>query len=558
MGDDFFEQRSSNDWAAFCAALSECRQLKVLQLVRHHWSECAFEHWRMLCEVFSKIPLKTLELSDNHFEQECADRWVVRALLHCPQLQTLQLEGNNDVGCGAGWYALCQALLQCQQLQTLTLSDISLGRRTLDEWVAFCGALSQCQALQSLWLRNNDLNRLSPDFWMMLCRSLSRCPEFRELYFLHNNLHTFLPVDWINVGQALSQCPQLQHLSLGEEQSLQALSSDYWKALGDVVSQSPQLKSLDLQCNALYELAPEDWVALFQGLSRCHMLRSLNFRRAFIRPDNSCGLTVDSCIALSDGLSQCAHLQVLDFSENWLGASIEVWIALCRGLSQCKQLKTLNLHRNQLDNLLPHCWTALFQGLSQCEQFHTLNLKSNLNTYARSFDLVDLQRFNLEPVDPDAYSIWRELCHGLSQCTHLQTLNLCGSDINLEGWKTLCEALAQCRYLWTLDLSGIFYQNMDQYQEIFARAMPEFCGDIRMIDHDKGIFCQAMVEENRRKTKDCMVGALQFVHSQRLQQKGPEQNVLSFLFPVWQKPLLQSIDHIMEAKEKRKAGLSIV
>jgi Ran GTPase-activating protein (RanGAP) involved in mRNA processing and transport len=406
---------------------------------------------------------------------------------------------------------------------------------------------------------------------MMFCGVLSQKP----LEILESRDNRFdLQCATLWVAQALLHCPQLLNLGLVEEQSLQGLSSDYWRAFGDVVSQCPQLESLDLQFNALYELVPEDWEALFQGLSRCQKLRVLNFRRAFIRSDDVCGLKVDNCIALCVGLSQCTQLKVLDFSGNQLGRSIDVWLALCRGLSQCKQLQTLSLCFNQLNNLLPHCWTALFQTLAQYEQFHTLNLTCALYD-DRRFDLFDLEQFNLEPVDPASYRIWMEFCHGLSQCTQLQTLDLSDNqigsrsqilDIDLpsnrikqrlfKDWTALCEALSQCRQLRTLELSGNFHTDYDRYQEIFSKVIPEFCGDIQMIDYESG-FLKAMVEENRRKTKDCMVGAVDVMrHILPVQELRPV--VLSFLFPVWQKPLLQRIDHIMEAKEKRKAGLSIV
>jgi Leucine-rich repeat (LRR) protein len=477
-----------------------------LAIFNNSFEGCLFEDWMMFCGVLSQTPLETLELRNNGFDLQCATPWVAQILLHCRQLQTLALVGNHlDCNLSDSWDFLCQVLSQCQRLKVL-LQDICFNGVSPDASAAFCGALSQCQELHTFGFSNNDFNKLLPEGWIVLCRSLSQCPKFCGLVFIDNNLHTFLPLDWMNVGQALSQFPQLKYLSLLREQSLQALSSDYWRALGDAVSQGPQLEFLNLSCNALHTLVPDNWVALFQGLSRCQKLQELNFERAFIRSDKSCGLSVDSCIALCIGLSQCTQLKVLDFSHNQLGKLIEVWLAFCDGLSQCKQLHMLDLSYNSLNNLLPHCWTAL------------------------------------------------------SQCKQLQALNLSDNQIgqrSLEDWQALCEALSQCRQLRTLSVRSYFSENYEAYQRIFLKAMPDFCGELRMDWEESENIFQAVIEENRRKTKDCMVGAVDVVrHILPVQELRPV--VLSFLFPVWQKPLLQRIDQIMEAKEKRKAGLSIV
>jgi hypothetical protein len=395
-----------------------------------------FEDWMMFCGVLSQTPLKILELHDNRFDLQCATRWVAQILLHCRQLQKLLLLGNHlDCHLSDDWNLLCQALSQCLRLNILA-QNICFNDVSPDAWTTFCGALSQCQELQTLQCDNNDLNNES---WMMLFRSLSQYPKFRKLILVHNNLHTFLPMDWINIGQALSQCPQLQSLVLAQGGSLQGLSCDYWRALGDAVSQSSQLEVLDLVCDALYTLVPDNWVALFQGLSQCQKLQKLNVGRAF---RDGGGMSVDNCIVL------------------------------CAGLSQ---LQTLDLFGNQI--------------------------------HQRS----------------------------------------------LEDWQVWCEALSQCRQLSTLSVN-FFCENDEAYQRIFLQAMPDFCGELQVDLEESKNICQPVFEENRRKTKDCMVGAVDVLrHILPVQELRPV--VLSFLFPIWQKPLLQRIDHIMEAKEKRKAGI---
>ncbi|XP_076989490.1 NACHT, LRR and PYD domains-containing protein 5 [Tamandua tetradactyla] len=273
---------------------------------------------------------------------------IAKALIMCTSLKSLSLTGNNVTD--KGLRPLCEAL----KYPTCNLQKLALGHCGLKE--------SSCQNLAIVFIINQNLtrlylagNNLGNDGVNALCRFLKHPSCYLQRLILNQcNLQA---ASGGFLAFALISNRSLTHLSLSQNtlqddgvkllcevmrepycrlQDLElvscCLSSACCESLSSVIRRSNYLRSLDLASN---ELGDEGAIRLCEGLKQ----ESTSLRRLGLE---ACGLTSDSCEALSSALCCNRSLSSLNLNQNNFGTTGTTKLCVAFG-SPTSNLKTVGM-----------------------------------------------------------------------------------------------------------------------------------------------------------------------------------------------------------------------
>ena len=377
--------------------------------------------------------LQSLDLSNSNIGYTGSNGTIAigKAFQYLKSLELLDLS-NSNLGLkeNSGVSSLGNALTSLENLQVLDLSGNYIGYKGEQGAIAIGGALPFLVNLESLDLSDSVVGYTGDNGTLEIGRGLAALTNLQFLDVSRN----YMASSCTKKQDSKNQCGVMDVLIQG-------------------ITQLSDIRALYVQ-QLFYKLQPYERETLLQywnnrgNQSDVYTLRTeldieaylatlSNFTRtvflsSWFQPENETGVET-----FMKGITTLPFLEMLDLSNNNLGAQDGQLVIIGNYLSLLTNIRALNLSQNQIGSSETNGTVAIATSLSSLTKLQNLDLSSNSLGYTSPLGL-------------------RALGKGLTSLTNLQRLNLSTNAIGKadEGASAIGNAFRSLENLQVLDASS--------------------------------------------------------------------------------------------------------